>query len=65
MNTSNEITSLVRDDDDDDDGVSELKYLLNQFQTANDVELLNITEASKPQLILKLRKSRWLKVRLI
>lgn len=63
MNTSNEITSLVRDDDDD--GVSELKYLLNQFQTANDVELLNITEASKPQLILKLRKSRWLKVRLI
>ena len=64
MNTSNEITSLVRDDDDDD-GVNELKYLLNQFQTANDVELLNITEASKAQLILKLRKSRWLKVRLI
>ena len=64
MNTSNEITSLVRDDDDDD-GVYELKYLLSQFQTANDVELLNITEASKAQLILKLRKSRWLKVRLI
>jgi hypothetical protein len=64
MNTSNEITSLVRDDDDDD-GVNELKYLLSQFQTANDVELLNITEASKAQLILKLRKSRWLKVRLI
>ncbi len=63
MNTSNEITSLVRDDDDD--GVNELKYLLSQFQTANDVELLNITEASKAQLILKLRKSRWLKVRLI
>jgi len=64
MNTSNEITSLVRGDDDDD-GVNELKYLLSQFQTANDVELLNITEASKAQLILKLRKSRWLKVRLI
>lgn len=63
MNTSNEITSLVRDDDDD--GVNELKYLLSQFQTANDVELLNIIEASKAQLILKLRKSRWLKVRLI
>jgi hypothetical protein len=63
MNTSNEITSLVREDDDD--GVNELKYLLSQFQTANDVELLNITEASKAQLILKLRKSRWLKVRLI
>ena len=64
MNTSNEITSLARDDDDDD-GVNELKHLLSQFQTANDVELLNITEASKAQLILKLRKSRWLKVRLI
>ncbi len=63
MNASNEITSLVRDDDDD--GVNELKYLLSQFQTANDVELLNIIEASKAQLILKLRKSRWLKVRLI
>lgn len=62
MSTSNEITSLVRDDDD---GINELKYLLSQFQTANDVELLNITEASKAQLILKLRKSRWLKVRLV
>ena len=62
MSTSNEITSLVRDDDD---GINELKYLLSQFQTANDIELLNITEASKAQLILKLRKSRWLKVRLV
>ena len=61
MNTFNEKLIMAGRSDD---CVNELKELLRLSETTNDGKLLNsIVHASNVQVILKLRKSRWMKVR--
>jgi hypothetical protein len=62
MDTSNEVSIMVGRSDE---CIKEIRELLHLSETANDEKVLDIIKESKIQVMLKMRKSRWTKVRLI